>query len=922
MIYLCYLSDKHFQCTNKDHYLFQKVVLVMETGFLNKHDSEYFSTDGYEQSNGFESENSMFNVFTIDYVDRSPEWIIPEEIPQKQDKEDYRKTFEDWQQHISSLQSRDEALKDSLLSPIPDDLPDIFGSIPIDKIKSEPYFEDEDLIDFPNVEIITDNQENDIKPSLNTEINTQIDIKLRQIDKSNLNETNGLLLNNICLEQELSQSISETSNEIITSPNLNINILNIKQEPINEEISYQSASSGHEMPVLSPELDIFHPKQEDCLAMNPPFLEISGHEIKEEKMDIKMFTTDLGPDNYDVVEIKVEPEDEDAVNIETVRESKPAIEAHNLDTLLEQFEASEALMNNNKLLAKFNNYSNNNDKKCNISTYNRQSTYGPNKIVPSNNKTIKNALPREVIERIKDSSTRKKGISVVPAARLPAKGFNHMKDPGATKNKLLKLTTAKRGETVKLDHDYCNGQTNGNGGNTAMVAVNTTTSPSLSDHSSKKDSGLESGDVSDCSSCEPSTIITTNRMTAISSSSSTSSSSISSPSLHQPHSAQSTAVIHVKPGESLLIKNHIKKKPNPKQTDDGLTIKSESLNNSFTVPNESPDNNIKDESTEEPKKKKKLNLEEYRSRRKNIKNKPNSPTKSFTNTEGIGFMKQPDNMPSADSNPTPSMMNAEVQIQLSDEKKEIKKRDSSKDRRSSRPLQRYRRRTSSSSSSSSGSRSRSRWRSRERSRRWSSKGRRPRSRSRSSSSARSLSSSSSLSRSRSRSRSSKYHYRSRNGYRRSNYSRHSRYSPDRTSRRQDDWSPIEKMRQIEERRVIYVGQIEEGTTKSQLRERFETFGPIIDISLHFRERGDNYGFVTFAYKVDAYKAVEHGNDYPMEPQYDICFGGRRAFCKQRYSDLDGTSQCYTSYHQNSRSNDSYDILLREAQEKIRKQKHV
>lgn len=48
---------------------------------------------------------------------------------------------------------------------------------------------------------------------------------------------------------------------------------------------------------------------------------------------------------------------------------------------------------------------------------------------------------------------------------------------------------------------------------------------------------------------------------------------------------------------------------------------------------------------------------------------------------------------------------------------------------------------------------------------------------------------------------------------------------------------------------------------------------------------DNYGFVTFAYKVDAYEAVEHGNDDPSLPHYDLCFGGRRAFCKQRYADL-------------------------------------
>ena len=48
---------------------------------------------------------------------------------------------------------------------------------------------------------------------------------------------------------------------------------------------------------------------------------------------------------------------------------------------------------------------------------------------------------------------------------------------------------------------------------------------------------------------------------------------------------------------------------------------------------------------------------------------------------------------------------------------------------------------------------------------------------------------------------------------------------------------------------------------------------------------DNYGFVTFAYKTDAYRAVEHGNDDPSLPRYDLCFGGRRAFCKVKYADL-------------------------------------
>jgi len=96
----------------------------------------------------------------------------------------------------------------------------------------------------------------------------------------------------------------------------------------------------------------------------------------------------------------------------------------------------------------------------------------------------------------------------------------------------------------------------------------------------------------------------------------------------------------------------------------------------------------------------------------------------------------------------------------------------------------------------------------------------------------------------------------------------------------------ERQRQVEERRVVYVGRIQEGTLKADLRSRFQVFGPIVDISVHFRDHGDNYGFVTFQYKVDAYAAVEHGNDDPSLPQLDLCFGGRRAFCKEKYFDLD------------------------------------
>ncbi|CAK9800803.1 Peroxisome proliferator-activated receptor gamma coactivator-related protein 1 [Anthophora plagiata] len=138
----------------------------------------------------------------------------------------------------------------------------------------------------------------------------------------------------------------------------------------------------------------------------------------------------------------------------------------------------------------------------------------------------------------------------------------------------------------------------------------------------------------------------------------------------------------------------------------------------------------------------------------------------------------------------------------------------------------------------------------------------------------------------------------------------------------DNWYIREKQRQVEERRVIYVGRLDEGITKADLRRRFEVFGPVVDISVHFREHGDNYGFVTFAYKNDAYEAVEHGNDDPTLPRYDLCFGGRRAFCKVKYADLDGMASNSLSNGQMIQDNEdnTFDLLLKEAKAKLRKRK--
>lgn len=37
--------------------------------------------------------------------------------------------------------------------------------------------------------------------------------------------------------------------------------------------------------------------------------------------------------------------------------------------------------------------------------------------------------------------------------------------------------------------------------------------------------------------------------------------------------------------------------------------------------------------------------------------------------------------------------------------------------------------------------------------------------------------------------------------------------------------------------MIYVGKISDGTTKADLRRRFQSFGPITNVSVHFRDHG-------------------------------------------------------------------------------------
>ena len=62
----------------------------------------------------------------------------------------------------------------------------------------------------------------------------------------------------------------------------------------------------------------------------------------------------------------------------------------------------------------------------------------------------------------------------------------------------------------------------------------------------------------------------------------------------------------------------------------------------------------------------------------------------------------------------------------------------------------------------------------------------------------------------------------------------------------------------------------------------QIFKKILKFIFIFR---DNYGFVTFRNKADAFAAIEQGNDDTSYPKVDLCFGGRRTFCKEKYADL-------------------------------------
>ncbi|XP_072516142.1 uncharacterized protein [Salminus brasiliensis] len=166
----------------------------------------------------------------------------------------------------------------------------------------------------------------------------------------------------------------------------------------------------------------------------------------------------------------------------------------------------------------------------------------------------------------------------------------------------------------------------------------------------------------------------------------------------------------------------------------------------------------------------------------------------------------------------------------------------------------------------------------------------------------------SYSRSRSRSR-------SRSGSRSGSRSRLSRHRESSYLSRWEEARRMRKQKAIEERRVVYVGRIRGTMTTDELRERFTLFGKIEDCTVHLRSRGDNYGFVTYYKKDDAFAAIENGAKLrqPDELPFDICFGGRRQFCRSNYADLDSNRDTDSTSGRSRCDALDFDTLLKQAQ---------
>eukprot|EP00062_Callorhinchus_milii_P020282 gi/632975764/ref/XP_007904411.1/ PREDICTED: peroxisome proliferator-activated receptor gamma coactivator 1-beta-like isoform X4 [Callorhinchus milii] len=124
---------------------------------------------------------------------------------------------------------------------------------------------------------------------------------------------------------------------------------------------------------------------------------------------------------------------------------------------------------------------------------------------------------------------------------------------------------------------------------------------------------------------------------------------------------------------------------------------------------------------------------------------------------------------------------------------------------------------------------------------------------------------------------------------------------------------------IDEHRIVYVGKLTCGMTRSEVMRRFEAFGEIEECKVLACEKGDQYGLVTYRYSHDASLALENGHDLQKQndPALQLYYGALRRFCKASYTNLDCSAEDLEPAPVKSKYDTmDFDSLLKEAQRSL------
>uniref|UniRef100_A0A8C8RK21 PPARG coactivator 1 beta n=1 Tax=Pelusios castaneus TaxID=367368 RepID=A0A8C8RK21_9SAUR len=132
---------------------------------------------------------------------------------------------------------------------------------------------------------------------------------------------------------------------------------------------------------------------------------------------------------------------------------------------------------------------------------------------------------------------------------------------------------------------------------------------------------------------------------------------------------------------------------------------------------------------------------------------------------------------------------------------------------------------------------------------------------------------------------------------------------------------IEKRRDkaIGEGRVVYVRNLSNSMSSSELRKRFEVFGEIVECRVLTRNnRGDKYGFITYRCSEHAALSLKNGASLRKrnEPSFQLSYGGL-SHLWTRYTDLDSNAEESSPTPVKSKYETmDFDSLLQEAQRSL------